>query len=433
MQRLGVPGSGNSREGPRISRRLLLGASGAALLASGCGGPVGEGQDDRAVPPSGSGSGGAAGGPAAPSGALGANFNEDPSDMRFAQLRDLSAGWLRGFLPMPETDEGPPAHQTAVSTLISASKQGYGTILSLKFPYSGRALPKAGSTLMAAELRRVDKVARAVMGTVDILVIGNEPFLETRRAERDGPAINTFYEHVARHLVAYRKKHVGARCRTRLYMGALNHLDNPERRTGATRRWMEFVHETPEIEGVDIHPHVVSIDAAQKYLDYVVPHLRGDQKFLVTEFSLVLKWRQHLRDAIPAPFAERYHMDPNTQVWDVLKAAVQNPFPQEKWNAFLAMSPWFHSSKHYLRDQVQKFRDTKKLAVATYGVVQADAMVKNIGPEKQPWLLNSLYANRTVEEQANGTTGRNQEWCKDFRALQRRRDRRPIRTGATAT
>ena len=220
--------------------------------------------------PSDSGSGGATGGPAAPSGVLGANFNEDPSDMRFSQLRELSAGWLRGFLPMPEADEGPPARQRAVATLISASKQGYGTILSLKFPYSGRALPKAGSALMDAELQRVDKVARAVMGTVDILVIGNEPFLETRPVDRDGPAVNAFYEHVARHLIAYRKQHFGARCKTRLYMGALNRLDDPERRTEATRRWVKFVHDTTEIEGVDIHPHVVSIDAAQ-----TVSGLRG--------------------------------------------------------------------------------------------------------------------------------------------------------------
>ncbi|MCB5907803.1 hypothetical protein [Streptomyces pinistramenti] len=412
---------------------MLLGASAAALLAAGCSGQGSRENGKGTGQPSESGSSGPMANPTAPSGVLGANFNEDPSDMRFSQLRGLSASWLRGFLPMPEADEGLPARQRAVATLLGAGKQGYGTVLSLKFPYQGQALPAPGSALMDAELERVDKVARAVMGTVDILVIGNEPFLESRPADRDGPAVNAFYEHVARHLVAYRKERFGARCKTRLYMGALNHLDDPGQRTAATRRWVEFVHDTKEIEGVDIHPHVVSIDAGQKYLDYVVPHLRDDQKFLVTEFSLVLNWREHLRDTIPVPFAMRYGMDPHTRVWELLKEAVRNPFPQEKWNAFLAMSPWFSANAHFLRDQVQRFRDTGKLAVATYGVVQADAMVRNIGPDKQPWLLNSLYANRTVQEHGDGTTGRNQAWCKDFRALQRQRDHLPVRTGETAT
>ncbi|MFG2226673.1 hypothetical protein [Streptomyces sp. NPDC048644] len=429
MQRMRGSLSGDSGERPGISRRLLLGVSGAALLTAGCGE---KGKAAGSGRPSDSGSGVPTGASAAPSGVLGANFNEDPSDMRFSQLRGLSASWLRGFLPMPETDKGPPARQRAVATLLSASKQGYGTVLSLKFPYPDRALPAVGSALMDAELQRVDAVARAVMGTVDILVIGNEPFLESRPVDRDGPAVNAFYEHVARHVIAYRKQHFGARCKTRLYMGALNRLDDPGRRTEATRRWMEFVHDTKEIEGVDIHPHVVSIDAAQQYLDYVLPRLRDDQKFLATEFSLVLNWREHLRDTIPAPFAERYGTDPGTRVWELLEEAVRHPFPQEKWNAFLGMSPWFHAHQHFLRNQVQRFRATGKLAVATYGVVQADAMVRNIGPGKQPWLLNSLYANRTVQEHG-GITGRNQAWFKDFRALQRRRDRLPVRTGETAT
>ncbi|MGW7516859.1 hypothetical protein ACWGJ2_14820 [Streptomyces sp. NPDC054796] len=444
MRRLRLPGSDNEHgDGAGISRRSLLGASAsgaAALLLAGCG--LG-GDDEGSGGENGSGNGGGSGGgsgddesahpPAPPSGALGANFNEDPSDMTFAQLRGISAGWLRGFIPMRETETSDPARQKCVATLLKAREEGYGTILSLKFPYQHKALPEAGSSAMDAELARVDKVLAAALGKMDILVIGNEPFLETRQAERRGPAINAFYEHLAEHVIAYRKKHFGARCRTRLYMGALNRLDDPSRRTGPTRRWMEFVGETREIEGVDIHPHVTSLDAGQKYLDYVLPHLRDDQKFLATEFSLVLNWGRHMRDKIPAAFASKYDVAPDTRVWQLLKEAAENPFPQEKWDAFLAASPWFHRNRRYLRDQMRKFRDTGKLAVATYGVVQADAMVRNIGPDKTPWMLNSVYASRTVEEGEDGSPGLNKAWYEDFRALQRQRDRLPVRTGETAT
>ncbi|WP_245226778.1 hypothetical protein [Streptomyces smyrnaeus] len=408
---------------PGVSRRcLLLGASAAALSAAGCSGgkDAGEGQapDGSGAGPSGRGS--------APSGALGANFNEDPRDLRFAQLRELSTSWLRGFLPMPEVGKGAPGSQRAVATLLDAHNRGYGTVLSLKFPYHKRALPAVGSALMEAELARVDKVARAVLGKVDILVIGNEPFLESRRVDRDGPALNRFYEQLAEHVVAYREKHFPGGCPTRLYMGALNRLDDPAEQTAATRRWLDFVHSTREIEGVDIHPHVDSLDAAQEYLDHVVPHLRSDQKFLATEFSLVHNWRAHMRDRIPPGFARRYGIEPETRVWQLLRRAVDNPFPQEKWDAFLAMSPWFHKNRHYLREQVQRFRDTGKLAVATYGVAQADAMVRDIGPAKQPWLLNSLYATRTVRARQDGGPGRTTAWFEDFRELQRDRDRRRL-------
>ncbi len=407
-------------------RRLLLGASAAALLAAGC---SAEGDGDG-----GHQGGGSAQRPAAaPSGILGANFNEDPGEVSFARLRGVSASWVRGFLPMPQADRGPVREQRAVAALLAAHEQHYGTVLSLKFPYRQRALPAPGSRAMEAELARVEKAARAVLGKVDILVIGNEPFLESRRADREGPALNTFYEHVAEHVVTYRRKHFPDGCRTRLYMGALNHLDNPAERTPATRRWLDFVHGAPEIEGVDIHPHVTSLDAAQQYLDYVVPHLRSDQKFLATEFSLVRHWRAHLRDRIPPRFARRYDIAPDTRVWQLLKTAVDTPFPQEKWDAFLSLSPWFHKNRHYVRDQVQRFRDTGKLAVATYGVAQADAMVRDIGPDKQPWLLNSVYATRTVRAHEDGATGHTTAWFDDFAALQRPRDRRPVRTSRTST
>ncbi|MDJ1134041.1 hypothetical protein [Streptomyces iconiensis] len=351
--------------------------------------------------------------------------------MRFSHLEGLSASWVRGFIPVPEADKGPAERQAAVATLLDASKQGYGTILSLKFPYQEEEFPRAGSRLMGAELTRVEKVLRAAMGKVDILTIGNEPFLESQNR---GPALNAFYEHVAQHVIAYRKTHFKGHCRTRLYMGALNHLDDPEKQTESTERWLTFVHDTPQIEGVDIHPHVASLADSKKYLDHVVGRLRDDQKFLATEFSLVLLWEQHMADRIPARFAERYDdVDPETRVWQLLKAAVAHPFPQEKWNAFLALSPWFNENRHYLRDQVRQFRETGKLAVATYGVVQADAMVERITAHKKPWMLNSLYATRTVQKHEDGTAGRNQSWFKDFRELQRASDRRPVDTGETPT
>ncbi|MFC6066314.1 hypothetical protein [Streptomyces ochraceiscleroticus] len=360
-----------------------------------------------------------------PAGILGANFNEDPDSVTFAELRELSASWLRGFVPMPEVGAD-ASRQRAVKKLLDAHRQGYGTVLSLKFPYNHRALPRPDSPAMAAELDRVDKVLHAVLDSVDVLAIANEPFIESLQQDRDSGALNTFYEKIAAHVIAYRKKHFPSGCRTRLYMGALNFLDQPDKRTKATDRWLSFTRATPEIEGVDIHPHVAGPGNVQAYLDYVLPRLRKEQKFLVTEFSLVKLWEQHLKDAVPAPYARRYGVSPDTRVWQVIKQAIEHPVPAEQWRDFLSMSPWFENHKHFLRTQVGRFRDTGRLAVATYGVTQAAAMAQDFGPDKQPWLLNSLYANRTVERPDGGLPAPNYGFFDDFRALQRSQDRRPV-------
>jgi hypothetical protein len=292
-------------------------------------------------------------------------------------------------------------------------------ILTLKFPFNQAAMPAPNSPAMQTALAQVDKILPVVLNRVDILEIGNEPFIESRPEDR-GDALNTFYETVAQHIIDYRRTHYGSRCRTRLYMGALNRLDLPDRRTDATERWMTFVRQTPEIDGVDIHPHVPSADAVQPFLDYILPRLRADQTFLVTEFSLVWYWQTHMLDPVPAKFADQYGFSQDVLVWQVILAATQTPFRQEQWDAFLSTSPWFDSQKYFLRDQMRKFRATGRLAVATYLYRQGLPMVQSYTADKTPWLLNSVFNPYTVRWRADGTPGRGYPWFGQFQELQRK-------------
>jgi hypothetical protein len=182
---------------------------------------------------------------------------------------------------------------------------------------------------------------------------------------------------------------------------------------------MQFVRSTPAIGGTDIHPHLPDPGAGKFYLDYVLPRMRSDQKFLATEFSLVLFYKKHLTDGISADFAKRYHVPPATRVWQVLKDALDKPFTQQKWNDFLAMSPWFVNNKDFMRDQMTSFRATGKLAVATYGLGQDAAMSSDkFGPNSTPWLLNSMFCQHTVQPAKNGLPGQNTVWTTEFRSLQ---------------
>ncbi|MCG5215596.1 hypothetical protein [Streptosporangium sp. KLBMP 9127] len=351
-----------------------------------------------------------------PRGALGANFNQNLDAVNYRELRETGTEWVRGFFPMPATDQGDPAEHFAIRTIVQTAGRGYDTILSLKFPYNQASFPEPGSAAMAAELARLDRVLPNLLDKVDIITIGNEPFIESLPAERD-QRLNEFYETVARHVIDYRREHCGADCRTTLYMGALNRLDLPDRRTPAAERWMTFVRETPEIAGVDIHPHVPAPENAQAFLDYILPRMRDDQTFLVTEFSLVWYWKQHLEDPISAEFAKRYGFAPDTRVWQVIKAAIDEPVSRRQWHDFLTSSPWFMRQSGFLRDQMRLYRDTGRLAVATYGLKQDDLMVANFGPKKDPWLLNSVFATFTVKPRASGLSAPGY-WLDDFKALQ---------------
>ncbi|TWG07892.1 hypothetical protein FHU35_11511 [Saccharopolyspora dendranthemae] len=359
-----------------------------------------------------------------PNGVLGANFNGDPKIMTWAGLEQAEATWVRGFAAMPDFDEGDKEDSNshlAVDTLLGAVNRDYGAVLSLKFPYfpkKNEPIPRPGTEEMKKDLARVDAVLTKVMGEVDLLVIGNEPFIECPEDDRTNGAINDFYEAVAQHVIDYRTKKFPDGCKTVLYMGALNYLDDPKWIHSGTERWMKYVRETPEIEGTDIHPHVNKPDGAQVYLDYILPRL-GDKKFLATEFSLVHLWGDHLEEKIPAAYAQKYKVPADTEVWQVIRNALDEAFPKERWYDFLRESPWFEGNKHYLSEQMAKFRATEKLAVATYGIGQDAAMSENEFTEKStPWLLNSIYASATVRPEPNGHAAPNYAWLEDFKRAQ---------------
>lgn len=389
----------------RIPMLALTGVLVAAMMQSAAASDVALGQDRDAETTGQEGYG-----------ALGANFNQNLDSVDFRELKLSGTQWVRGFFPMPAADDGDPVNHFAIRKILEIADRGFETILSLKFPYNNSSFPAPGSPEMAAELARLDRVLPTVMGQVDIITIGNEPFIESLPAERD-ERLNVFYETVARHVIDYRSEHCGAECETLLYMGALNRLDLANRRTPAAERWMAFVRETPEIEGVDIHLHLPDPARAQAFLDYILPRMRPDQMFLVTEFSLVWYWQRHLEDTVSPEFAERYGFEADAKVWEVVASAIENPFSERQWRDFLTSSEWFMAQSDFMRDQMALYRDTGRLAVATYGFRQDKLMVENFSPQKAPWLFNSVFAPYTVQPRGEGMAAPGY-WLEEFRALQ---------------
>ena len=418
-------GFGTGRgDGGGLSRRRLLGLSGGAALAAlataGCG--AGSSRSDSmtaalSASASLSDTAGAARRVKAPpaEGVLAANYNQDLDLIDFAQLQAASAGWLRGFHIMGETGTGSVADQPGMRKLLDAADRGYGTVLTLKFQYRNQPLPAPGSAVMRTPLAELQKVLAVVLGRVDIVVIGNEPFYETTEADRRSPRINAFYEALAQYAIARRGSG-----RTQLYMGALTGIDDARNQTPQTDRWVRFAARTTGLAGVDIHPHVASMADANKYVDYVLARLRPGQRFLATEFSLVKPWKQHMKDPVDPGFASRHGIPRGTPVWQVLKGATQDRFSQEEWNDFLATASWLQAHRDYLTQQIAAFRATGRLAVAGYGITQDQGAAADFNPQKTPWVLNSLFCPRTVRDGRDGLPGENPIWLPEFRAAQHR-------------
>jgi hypothetical protein len=417
------------RRGETSRRRLLALSGGAALAALGvaaCSSEKSGGNSSSPGSPDSSGSpssssaadsfSGEVNAPPA-SGVLAANVNEGLEKIDQAQLKAVSGTWIRGFYVMTNADKGDPATQTGFAKLLQAAAHGYGTVLTMKFQYQNKPIPAPDSPAMKTALARLDKVLAAAMGKVDILTVGNEPFFETKKSDRETPRINAFYEALAQHAAQYRQSHYGANCKTKIYMGALTGLHRPGSETAQTRRWMTFTARTPSIAGVDIHPHVPSPAAAQTYVDYVLPFLRSDQKFLATEFSLVQLWKQHMNDPVAPAFASGRGIANGTPVWQVIKDATRSPLDEQEWNDFLLSNSWFAANRDFLAEQMGRFRSTGKLAVAGYGITQAEPM-SQFGQNSTPWVLNSVFCPDVCKPEPDGLPGRTLIWSSEFRALQ---------------
>lgn len=349
--------------------------------------------------------------------ALGANYNESLTTIDDRELSRVDATWLRGFLDMHLMGDVDPAADPNVRAILAAKARGHHVILSLKWNYHKLDFPAPGSPEMAAELARLRRLLPVVLGKVDILVIGNEPFIEAKPDEH-GERLNVFYETLANAVIDAWKKQGGAETGTKLYMGAFNRLDLPRNRTPAIERMLRFIASRPELSGADIHLHLPSSEANKAMLDYILPRLRPDQHFLATEFSLVWYWRKHNSDVVPAAFDTKYGFAPGTKVYQVIDAAIQKPMPYEEWKEFLSGEPWYMAKQNFLGEEMALFRSTGRLAVATYGIRQAWNPRRHYTEDAVPWILNSVFAARTVELDPDGTAHENFPWGEAFRRLQ---------------
>jgi hypothetical protein len=349
--------------------------------------------------------------------ALGVNYNQFLQSIQEQEVSQVNATWIRGFLDMHLLGNQDPSQNPNIQAILKAKAHGRRTILNLKWNYETGPFPTAGSGAMTQELDQLNRVLPVVMGKVDILVIGNEPFIETQSTQSGQPLID-FYETMANGVIGYWSSHAEAQQATQLYIGAFTRLDLVANRTPAVQWMLQYIASHQELSGPDLHMHMPNFAANQIMLSYVLPWLRPDQKFLVTEFSLVLLWYQHLSDPVSPDFTSRYNLPTPLEVYQFINLALQNPVPDAEWQDFLMSCPWYMSHRQFLLNAYNLFRGTGRLAVANDGMFQAWTKGQQFTSTTMPWLLNALFASATVKPRESGSWVENFPWAAEFTKLQ---------------
>jgi hypothetical protein len=361
-----------------------------------------------------------------PAQAFGVNYNGQFEQIVYNDLQRTQTTWVRGFVdffqfyPVVENLET----DRRLLNFLELKNNGYKTILNIKWDFSNKPFPEPGSAEIANYKKYLKKVLGKVWKETDLIVVGNEPFIESRITDRDERLV-AFYMEMAREVDDFKKGQgvgigngKGIRD-VKIYLGAINNLYQPALRTRAVEQLLAFVNSEPWIAGIDLHIHHADPIQLNQSMDYVQNKIRDDQKIIITEFSLMRHFKSKMEETIPQVFAVKYGRKLTEKNYQYIDFALKNSVSREEWVDFLSNSYWFENRKNYLLNAYQRLKGYDKFHVATYAIRQSYPFNSDFTSTTDPWVLNAIFANRTVmPDPESGKNQFNYAWIDDFIAIQ---------------
>lgn len=340
---------------------------------------------------------------------FGGNVNEHLRWLTPVALDETHTTWVRGFIPASEFMTGKRSFDSdpGILALKKAADSGHKVILSIKWDCTKKGeagrVPSPGSAGEAKWFSFADQLLQATSGKISILVIVNELFVDTQPQDlTPGPngqvPMVVFLQRLTAHLST---EHLLASDGAPLpiYTGGLTRLDLVKHQDNiATKQMLQWANSDPHIAGVDFHLHQPDLASSEEALHFIhtaVPH----KPLIITEFSLVWRWKQHLGDKVASgpegkAFAKNHGIPDGTTVADFLNQAFAHPVDEATWQEFLKSQSWF--DPQYL-DEIGPIMRANGVHVATYALT-LDPLPQNGGPLKPrhitedttPWFLNDL-------------------------------------------
>jgi hypothetical protein len=316
-----------------------------------------------------------------------------------------------------------------IGTLVALKQAGYQTVVSIKWGFKEAgltAMPMVGSTEMDTYKARLTALYDKLWPLADIIVVGNEPFIESPGAvpSRNAQLLG-FYTEMLNHTVNYRANHA-TRSSTPIYLGAFNRLAEANWQT-ASAGLLALAASRAEVAGVDLHIHHLddSFVEMRNSVQHAVSRIRADQKIISTEFSAMRFWKTHNADVLDAGFAARHGLNPAWQVHQYLDHTLTlhaqgQGVSREQWLDFVGSHAWYDGlQQRYLTDAYQTFitHAPQQFLLATYGARQQFGAADRFTVGDDPWILNGLLLSRTVALLPGGQPQLNKSYHLDFDRL----------------
>ena len=328
---------------------------------------------------------------------MGVNFNESLFQAEdVTKLARTKTTWVRGFFdffPYFEDQDRLTDVDDQLEDFLNLKSEGYKTILNIKWNFHNKSYPDTTSTEIEEYNEFLQNFLDRVWGKIDIIVVGNEPFIESMNNDERNTRLAPFYQYMCNRVNEYREEKENIP----IYFGAFNRLYDFYRDTEGVLTMLDFVKETPWIEGIDLHIHHKENNDIVSMYSYADARIRDDQKILMTEFSLVFYWQDHTRDLIPAEFATKYGYSSDMLVHQYIYEALNNRRPKAEWDDFLSSCSWFEERKHYLWEVYELLSQYESFNVATYSY--EISWGTNFDGNTVPLLLNNLIAAVTIEDE----------------------------------
>lgn len=360
---------------------------------------------------------------------LGANFNENLHAARRPTLDAAHVTWIRGFLPALEFIQGSRslASDPGLTAFRAAAASGRKVALSLKWDFrrTNTRVPAPGSALERACFAWAREVVEH--GRPDLLLLNNEYFPDTLEPDTlpdaaGGIPMVGFLQRLSRQLHdAGLKSARGAPLP--LACGGFTRLDLPRmQQHPSVLALLGWLATSPEHEYVSLHLHQRSLAQFTAALQFVRGHVRH-KPLVVTEFSLVWAYQEHLGQPVAASaagrhFAREHGLAPAMTVLEYLNTALAQPVPEVQWHAFLNSQTWYNPG---FLEQSCRLMEEHGVVLATYAFLSETSGARaKLKPGDPPWRLNPIFAERFARSPDPSRPAINPDFFASFVARQRR-------------
>lgn len=336
----------------------------------------------------------------------GVNYNESLEKIDNRELDLTGTKWVRGFLEVFQLYDQRNAldQNERINKYLTLKDSGYNTWINLKFNFKTRPYPAAKSAEWNAYLDFVEVVLAKIMSKTDVLVVGNEPFIESENKDYD-TSLLLFYQDVLERVNLYFSKN---NIKKPIFLGATENIYTSNRQNNtAVNKFIDLAKQTPFVAGFDVHIHHTKLDEIDASLNYVSQRIRPEQKILISEFSLMKYWKEQLIKPISPAFILEANKSKTDKVESVpaeiklnheyINYALKNPRSAEEWSAYLQFSDWHELQKNYMCESFKRFKANPKFYLSAYAVRQSYPLDAEFNDTVDPWIMNSLIVARTVE------------------------------------